>query len=79
MKFAQAHDLSVKTVHATLHKDLPLSGSWPAERSNCFTRRRRRSAIQNVPGDQSDDLHSFLTILDNVLNVDGSAGGQKAR
>jgi hypothetical protein len=39
MKLAQAHDVSVKTVHATLHKDLPLSGSHPAERSNFFTRR----------------------------------------
>ncbi len=43
MKLAQAHDVSVKMIHATLHKDLPLSGSRPAERSNCFTRRRRRS------------------------------------
>ncbi len=42
-KLAQAHDVSVKTVNATLHKDLPLSGSRPAERSNCFSRRRRRS------------------------------------
>jgi hypothetical protein len=33
--------------------------------------------IQNVPGDHSDDLHSFLTILDNVLNVGGSTGGKK--
>ncbi len=39
MKLAQAHDVSVKMVHATLHKDLPLSGSRPAERSNFFTRR----------------------------------------
>jgi hypothetical protein len=39
MKLAQAHDVSVKTVHVTLHKDLPLSGSRPAERSNFFTRR----------------------------------------
>jgi hypothetical protein len=30
--------VSVKMVHATLHKDLPHSGSQPAERSNCFTR-----------------------------------------
>jgi hypothetical protein len=45
MKLAQAHDVSVKTVHATLHKDLLLSGSRPAERSNCFTRRRRRSNL----------------------------------
>jgi hypothetical protein len=39
MKLAQAHDVSAKTVHASLHKDLPLSGSWPAGRSKCFTRR----------------------------------------
>jgi hypothetical protein len=39
MKLAQAHDVSVKIVHATLHKDLPLSGSHPAERLNFFTRR----------------------------------------
>ncbi len=43
MKLTQAHNVLVKTVHATLHKDLPLSGSWAADRSNCFTRRRRRS------------------------------------
>ncbi len=39
MKLTQAHDVSVKTVLATLNKDLPLSGSRPAERSNFFTRR----------------------------------------
>jgi hypothetical protein len=72
MKLAQAHDVSVETVHATLHKDLPLLGSWPAERSNCFTRRWRRSL-----GDHSDNRHSFLTISDNVLNVDWSAGCKK--
>jgi hypothetical protein len=33
-------------------------------------------AIQNLPSDHSDDRHSFLTILDNVLNVGGSAGGK---
>jgi hypothetical protein len=27
MKLAQAHDVSVKMVHGTLHKDRPLSGS----------------------------------------------------
>jgi restriction endonuclease len=30
MKLAQAHDVSAKTVHATLHKNLLLSGSQPA-------------------------------------------------
>jgi hypothetical protein len=39
MKLSQAHDVLVKMVHANLHKDLPLSGSPPAERLNCFTRR----------------------------------------
>ncbi len=39
MKLAQAHDVLVKMVHATLHKDLPLSGSRPAKCSNFFTRR----------------------------------------
>jgi hypothetical protein len=34
-------------------------------------------AIQNVPGDHSDDRHSFFTISDNVLNVGGSARGKK--
>ncbi len=29
-----------------------------------------------MPGDHSNDRHSFLTILDNVLNVGGSAGGK---
>ncbi len=30
-KLAQGHDVTIKTVHATLHKGLPLSGSQPAE------------------------------------------------
>jgi hypothetical protein len=33
--------------------------------------------IQNVPGNYSDDRHSFLTISDNILNVGGSARGKK--
>jgi hypothetical protein len=37
----------------------------------------KEGAIQNVPGNHSDDRHSFLTIWDNVLNVGGSAGGKK--
>jgi hypothetical protein len=31
MKLAQAHCVSAKTVHAPLHKDLPLSRNWPGE------------------------------------------------
>jgi hypothetical protein len=34
MKLTQAHDLSTKTVHATLHKDLPLSGSQLCDQTN---------------------------------------------
>ncbi len=34
-------------------------------------------AIQNVTGDLSDDRRGFLTILDNVLTVGGSARGEK--
>jgi hypothetical protein len=43
MKLAQDLDVSAKTVHATLHNDLPLSRSRPVWQSNCFTRERRRS------------------------------------
>jgi hypothetical protein len=34
-------------------------------------------AIQNVTGDLGDDHRGFLTILDNVLTVGGSAWGEK--
>jgi hypothetical protein len=34
-------------------------------------------AIQNVPGDHSDDLRGFFTISDNVLIFGGSAGGEE--
>jgi hypothetical protein len=30
--------------------------------------------IENVSGDQSDNRHRFLTILDNVLTVGGHLG-----
>jgi hypothetical protein len=30
-----------------------------------------------VPGDRSDDRRGFLTIMDNVLTVGGSARGEK--
>ncbi len=33
----------------------------------------KERAIQNVAGDHSDDRRGFLTILDNVLTVKGSA------
>ncbi len=76
MKFAEDHDVLAKTVHATLHNDLPLSRSRPCEQSNCFTR-DEEGAIQNVIGDHSNDRHGFLTILDNVLTVGGSARGEE--
>ncbi len=68
--------MSVKAVHANLHKDLPLSGSRPAEGSNCFMRRRRRRNLECARRSQQY-RHSFLTISDNVLNVGGWAGGEK--
>jgi hypothetical protein len=46
MKLAQAHGMSPKMVHAILHKELLLSVSGPAERSNCFMRRRRGSYLE---------------------------------
>jgi hypothetical protein len=33
--------------------------------------------IQNVTGDLSDDCRGFLTILDNILTVGGSARGKE--
>jgi hypothetical protein len=72
MKLAQAHDVSPKTVHAILHKELPLSVSGTAERSNCFTR-RQRGAIQNVTSDHSGDRRS----LANFLTVGRSARDEK--
>jgi hypothetical protein len=74
MKLAQAHDVSARTVHASLYNDPQLSRSRPGGRSNCFTR-RRKGAIQNVTGDHSDDRRGFFTILENILTVNGSAGG----
>ncbi len=71
MKLAQAHDVLVKTVHATLHKEVGQLSDQTALQGD------EEGAIQNVPGDHSNDRHSFLTILDNVLNVGGSAGGKK--
>ncbi len=37
----------------------------------------KEGVIQNVPGDHSDDRCGFLTILDNVLTVGDSAGGEE--
>ncbi len=42
MKLAQDNDVSAKTVHGTLHNDLPLSRSQPSERSNCFSERTKK-------------------------------------
>jgi hypothetical protein len=75
MKLAQAHSVSAKMVHAALHKDLPLSGSWQLSDKTAL-RGEEEGAIQNVPGDHSDDRHGFLTILDNVLTVGGLTRGK---
>ncbi len=76
MKLAQAHNVSAKTVHATLHKDLALSRIQPGKRSNCFARRQRRRDSECVRWSQGW-LPRFLTILDNILTVGGSARGKE--
>jgi hypothetical protein len=40
-------------------------------------REDKEGVIQNVTGDLSDDRRGFLTILDNVLTVGGSARGKE--
>jgi hypothetical protein len=40
-------------------------------------RENQEGALQNVTGNLSDDSHGFLTILDNVLTVGGSARGEE--
>ncbi len=40
-------------------------------------RENEEGAIQNVTDDLSDDRCGFLTILDNILTVGGSARGEK--
>jgi hypothetical protein len=40
-------------------------------------RENKEGAIQNLTGDLSDDRHGFLTILDNILTVGGSARGEE--
>jgi hypothetical protein len=40
-------------------------------------REGEEGAIQNVTGDLSYDRRGFLTILDNVLTIGGSARGEK--
>ncbi len=75
MKLAQAHDVSIKTVHATLHKDLRFQEVSQLSDQTAL-QGDEEGAIQNVPGDHSDDRHSFLTILDNQCCWVG--WGQKA-
>ncbi len=81
MKLTQAHDLLVETVHATLHKDLPLSGSRPAERSNCFTKRQRRSdpecarRSQRWPPQLFDHLGTMFSMLVGRLGAKSKVAG----
>ncbi len=69
MKLAQAHDVSAKTVHATLHK-ICCSQEVSQLSNQTALRGDEEGAIQNV-------LHGFLTMMDNVLSIGGSAGGKK--
>jgi hypothetical protein len=69
-KLAQAHDVSPKTVHAILHKELPLSASG----DQTALRGDEEGAIQNVTSDHSNDRRG----LANFLTVGRSARGKKS-
>jgi hypothetical protein len=56
MKLAQDHDMSAKTVHATLHNDLPLSCGQVGDQT--ALRENEEGAIQYVTG----DLSNLITI-----------------
>jgi hypothetical protein len=75
MKLLQAHDVSVKTVHATLHRICRFQEV--GQLSNQTALLGDEGVIQNVSGNHSDDHRGFLTISDNVLIVGGSVGGKK--
>ncbi len=76
MKLDQAHNVSAKTVHGTLYKNLPLPGSRPAEQSNCFTRRWRKSDPEHAKRPQRW-LPWLFDHLEQLLAVGGSAANEK--
>ncbi len=61
MKLAQAHDVLVKMVHATLHMDCRFQEVGQLSNQTAL-QGDEEGVIQNVPGDHSNDRHSFLTI-----------------
>ncbi len=76
MKLAQAHECRLKRftpLFTTICRSQEVSqlSDQPALRVG------EEGVIQNVTGDLSDDHRSFLTILDNVLNVGGLARVEK--
>ncbi len=76
MKLAEAHDVLAKTVHAIFSR---ICRSQEVSQLSDQTALwgDKEGAIQNLPGDHSDDRHGFLTISDNVLIAGGSAGDKK--
>jgi hypothetical protein len=76
MKLAQANDVLVKTVHATLYRICCFQEVGQL-RDQTALRGDDKGVIQNVPGVHIHDHRGFLTILDNVLFVSGSLGGKK--
>ncbi len=61
MKLTQAQDVSAKTFHAILHKDLLLSKSQPVGDQTAL-RGEEEGAIDNMQGNHSNDCRGFLTI-----------------
>ncbi len=60
MKLAQPHDVSVQTVHTTLHKDVQLNGVGQVSNQNAL-RRDEEGAIDNVQGSHGHGYRGFLT------------------
>jgi hypothetical protein len=76
MKLTQAHNLSVKRFMPLFTRICHFQEVGQLSDQTAL-QGDEEGAIQNVPGDHSDDRHSFLTIWDNILSVGGSAGGKK--
>jgi hypothetical protein len=74
---AQAHDVSALKWFMTLFTRICSSQEVGQVSNQTALREDKEGAIQNVPGDHSDNRHGFFNILDNVLTVGGSASGEE--
>jgi hypothetical protein len=76
MKLAQADDTLTNMVHATLHKDLQLSNTsarWVTKMVYYEMQKKRVRTCKAL----TKDPRRFMTILDNILNLGESAGGEE--